>query len=338
MARRPSLKQKNQMSYLKISKREAREKIQKQIEIGRKILSINKTDENELNNIISECKEWSNANKKLLEDLFTGNSITNEYNRSFIAIYGIKQKRFNNDCQKRIEELELIIKKLDTISELPRIKLLSLKYESTIKKCISIVYLMLIIILLCGILMFFGILDRTQEIEMTRTEVISTNEIPSYFIFMKFISKGAFTEGYPIQLFIEVKKETGEEFSDGLNQFWVTGSCQAFSYPLKKAKSYNTYIGGMIELQIIDNRSILKGNDIIEFMQSGECSQFKLLYQTESGKHAYLLNSPINIEPSKVRLEIENNRRMMSIGIIAVVLAALGLVKGKNILNYLHNK
>lgn len=190
----------------------------------------------------------------------------------------------------------------------------------------SVVFVIAPLLMLWAILIFFGYFDLINNVEFLDAEPIIINNTPQYVINVQFVSKGAFIEGQPIDFYIEVQRiGVGEKFVDGINQFWISGSCPVYSYPLNKSGPLNLYIGGVVKLSVTDDGDKLTGHDTIVFLKSGQCGKFKLQYVTENSQRFHLSNIEIYIAPSNAGLDLEFNRRIMSLTLITLALALIQL-------------
>ena len=117
--------EKQSLPNLVVSKQEADQKIQKQIDIGLQLANHQILSEDELAEARSEFNNWSKYNEALLSRLFNNSAVADEYtdfyggSSSTIATLVDKIGYYRRDVTARIDRLKGILERLELIPEQP---------------------------------------------------------------------------------------------------------------------------------------------------------------------------------------------------------------------------
>lgn len=101
---------------LKITVDEAREKITERIEKGKRLLQVQIESSEQLKQARNEYYKWSGYNTELLKQLFSNESIAQEYDWFGIAVIG-GRKHLLEEVEKLQDDINEKIRRLDSIAE-----------------------------------------------------------------------------------------------------------------------------------------------------------------------------------------------------------------------------
>ena len=110
-----SKKPENHEPQLRVSLQDARTKIEERIAIGRRLLAVEITDGTILSDVKSKRYSWDEYNFSLLKQLFTNDSVADEYRGVFVG--GIGLLAFESEVRFLTEDIQGEVRRLESIND-----------------------------------------------------------------------------------------------------------------------------------------------------------------------------------------------------------------------------
>lgn len=178
----------------------------------------------------------------------------------------------------------------------------------------------LIMLIMWGILAFFGIGDLIFPVKIQYIEgkLINNTQDIEYMILTKFKTEGDFIAGKPIDVYVEITKISGNKFTSDENKIFI-GDQNTFMYP-KKIDEKGFFNNAIIKLEKNEEGNKLIGSGTVIFDQPGKLPLYTQIIDTDFSKIPDISigksSNSIQIAERQTWLLILQNRRIFALTLI----------------------